>query len=514
MQTRLLFLMLVAWGAVQIAHAQILMSQVNSARTSANLAETILTPANVNTAHFGKLFTRRVDGDVFAQPLYVPGLEISGHGKHDVIFVATEHDSVYAFDAVGEDGKPLWKTSLIAPTKGISTVPAHAVNCPFIQPELGITPTPVIDLERHAIYVLARTEESGRYVQRLHALDLASGQEKFNGPVEIKAEVKGSGSGSSHGNVVFDPLLENPRAALLLANGKVYLSWASSCDVEPYHGWVMAYDAQKLVQTAVFNVTPDGAEGGIWQADTGLAADPNGNVFVATGNGDFDAASGGRDYGDSLLKLALDNKGLSVQDYFTPFDQKDLNARDADLGSQGPVLLPDQPGKHPHLLVVVGKGGVLYVLDRDHLGRFHEGSDSQIVQRMPAPQGYGAMAYWNQHVYLLGVDQTLSDYAVDRGHLSRRMQSAKFAAPAATPTVSANKNQDGIVWVLETKAWNEGFQNKQAILHAYDAANVTHELYNSDQNIARDAAGMAVRFAIPMVAHGHVYVGARTELDV
>jgi len=214
------------------------------------------------------------------------------------------------------------------------------------------------------------------------------------------------------------------------------------------------------------------------------------------------------------LKLALDNKGLSVQDYFTPFDQKDLNARDADLGSQGPVLLPDQPGKHPHLLVVVGKGGVLYVLDRDHLGRFHEGSDSQIVQRMPAPQGYGAMAYWNQHVYLLGVDQTLSDYAVDRGHLSRRMQSAKFAAPAATPTVSANKNQDGIVWVLETKAWNEGFQNKQAILHAYDAANVTHELYNSDQNIARDAAGMAVRFAIPMVAHGHVYVGARTELDL
>jgi hypothetical protein len=167
MQTRLLFLMLVAWGAVQIAHAQILMSQVNSARTSANLAETILTPANVNTAHFGKLFTRRVDGDVFAQPLYVPGLEISGHGKHDVIFVATEHDSVYAFDAVGGDGKPLWKTSLIAPTKGISTVPAHAVNCPFIQPELGITPTPVIDLERHAIYVLARTEESGRYVQRL-----------------------------------------------------------------------------------------------------------------------------------------------------------------------------------------------------------------------------------------------------------------------------------------------------------------------------------------------------------
>ncbi len=514
---------LVAVIAAGPARAQVTTSQYDHARTGANVHETTLTPQNVNAVGFGKLFSLRVDGDIYAQPLYLAGVEIPGQGKHNVVFVATEHDSVYAFDADGQPSTPLWHASFVNSGAGATTVPAMAVQCPFIRPEIGITPTPAIDLETGTLFVLARTKESqgvlhsSRYVQRLHALAITTGAEKFGGPVEIRASVQGRGAGGSGGRVDFDPLRELPRASLLLANGQVYLTWASSCDVAPYHGWVMAYDAHTLSQTAVFNTSPDAEESGIWQSDTGPAADQDGNVFVATGNGKFDVAdSGGRDYGDSVLKLSLGNGQLLVRDFFTPFNQKELNSDDADIGSGGPLLLPDQPGAHPHLLMVGGKGGSVYVIDRDRMGKYHSGDDSHAVQVLRFPDGiYSAPAYWNQHVYIFAAQDVLKDFAVEHGQLSARPVAqgvTKFIDPGATPAVSANGSRNGIVWVLRSKGWQSPDTN--AVLYAYEAVNVAHELYNSEQRSARDRAGLCLRFNIPTVANGKVYVGAKGEVDV
>jgi hypothetical protein len=501
--------------------AQWTTSQHDNARTGANLKETILTPANVNPDNFGKIFSYRVDGDVYAQPLYLPHVAMPDKSVHNVVVVATEHDSVYAFDADGRRPAPLWHVDFLG--AGVTTVPARDVACPLITPEIGITSTPVIDPASGTLYVLARTKESqgvlkdDRYVQRLHALAITTGAEKFGGPVEIKGTAKGRGASSSNGLIDFDPLHELPRAALLLAGGNVYLTWGSSCDVDPYHGWLMAYDARTLAQKAVFNSSPDAEKSGIWMGDTGPAADQEGNVFVITGNGKFSAFTPtGRDYGDSVLKLVLSNGSLSVQDFFTPFNQQELDANDFDLGSGGPILLPDQPGPHRHLLIAGGKGGGIYVIDRDHLGKYHAGDDSHAVQVIRKTQGiYSAPSYWNQHVFFLWSDDVLKDFRLDHGQLSTApvaRGTTRFTDPGATPTVSANGNFDGIVWLLRSKGWSA--PDRPAVLYAIDAANVSRELYNSEQNAGRDRAGLCLRFSIPMVAGGKVYVGAKGELDV
>ena len=498
------------------ARAQMITSQYDNARTGAYLNEATLTPRNVNAQQFGKIFTLKVDGDIYAQPLFLSGVEIPGKGRHDVVFVATEHDSVYAFDAYGNPSTPLWQVSFLK--DGASTVAAWATQCPFIEPEVGITSTPVIDARSGTLYMLSRTAHTHtiartEYHQQLHALAVTTGVEKFGGPVEIHATVKGQGAGSNSGNLEFAPLTENPRASLLLANGTVYLTWASSCDVGPYHGWVMAYDAQTLKQKAVFNTSPDADDSGIWASDTGPAADRDGNVFIATGNGAFDAAKGdGRDYGDTFLKL--DGQSLKPVDYFTPFNADKLDASDDDLGSGGPMLLPDQPGPHPHLAVVGGKAPLIYVLDRDHLGHYRPGSNLHAVQTIPTVGGiFGSMAYWNHHVYVLSEGDSLRDFEVKDGKLTSKATSIfKFSDNSATPTISANGDKVGIVWVVSSKGWNSG--DRTAVLHACDASNVAHELYNSTQNSARDHAGDALRFNIPTVVNGHVYVGAKRELDV
>jgi len=492
-------------------------SQNDNARTGAYLNETILTPRNVNPQQFGKLFTLKVDGDVYAQPLFLAGVQIPGKGKHDVVFVATEHDSVYAFDAYGNPSTPLWQDVFLK--DGATTLPSRDVECPFIEPEVGITSTPVIDARSGTLYVLARTKNghllaANEYRQQLHALAVTTGAEKFGGPIEIGASVRGQGAGSAGGKVTFEPLRENPRAGLLLSNGTVYLSWASSCDVGPYHGWVMAYDARTLKQKAVLNTSPDADDSGIWASDTGPAADGEGNVFVATGNGRFDAAKGNRDYGDSLLKLKFDGQSLEAVDYFAPFNVDELDANDGDLGSGGPMLLPDQTGPHPHLAIVGGKYPLIYVLDRDHLGHFHPGDNSHAVQTIPTNGGiFGSMAYWNHQVYVLSEGDSLRDFELQNGRFTLKAASSfKFEDNAATPTVSANGSKDGIVWVMSSKGWNS--PDRTAVLHACDAANVARELYNSNQNPARDRAGKALRFNIPTIANGHVYVGAKGEVDV
>jgi hypothetical protein len=499
-------------------HGQVTTSQYDNARTGAYLEEKTLSPQNVNAKQFGRIFKFPVDGDVYAQPLYVPGVEIPGKGTHNVVYIATENDSVYAFDAEGNTTAPLWQVSL---ARGeVTAVPARDLNCDFINPRVGITSTPVIDLKTGTLYVLARTRESQgflrgyNYLQHLHALAITTGVEKFGGPVEIKASVRGSG-GSAGGSVAFDPLHENPRAALLLLNGAVYLTWASSCDVAPYHGWVIAYDAQSLQQKGVFNVSPDAEEGGIWAADTGPAADNDGNVFVATGNGKFDAASGGRDYGDSVLKLSLGSEGFSLRDYFTPENQERLNTSDADLGSGGPLLLPDQPGRHPHLLLIGGKGATIYLLDRDHLGKYQKVTNAYPVQTIRAASDIlGAMGYWNNHVFFLGSQDVLRDFAIEQGHLNLKAaaRGPKFTDPGATPTISANGSTNGIVWVIQTKTWNGS--DRPAVLHAYDAADVEKELYNTEENSPRDRPGKALRFTIPTVVNGRLYIGTKGEVDV
>jgi len=501
-----------------VTQAQVTTSQYDNARTGATLSETALTPQNVNPKQFGKLGVMKVDGVVFAQPLFVPGVEIPGKGTHDVLFVATEHDSVYAFDAGRPNDPPLWKTSFLDEKREVTTLSSHDVSCPFIEPEVGITTTPVIDLKTGTLYVLARTMirhamASNEYFQHLHALAITTGVEKFGGPKLIVASAPGKGDDSNKDQqIAFNPLRENPRAALLLTNGNLFLTWASSCDRGPYHGWVMAYDPETLAQKAGLNVTPDGNEGGIWESDTGPAADADGNVFVPTGNGTFNVSTGGKDYGDSVLKLGLKGSSLAILDYFTPRDQEHMADTDMDLGSAGPVLLPDQPGPHRHLLLQPSKDKRIFVLDRDALGKFHSNRDA-IVQTQPVSGGgYGAMAYWNGHAYYVGEDDALRDYAVNNGELKPTAASSIKFDGGATPTVSANGNKDALVWVASKKS--SGGRVRQAVLYAFGAANVVQPIYNSATNDAHDGAGMAARFVIPVVVNGRVYLGTRSEVDV
>lgn len=498
------------------AYPQVTTSQYDNQRTGATLHEKFLTPQNVHSKQFGKLGEFKVDGAVYAQPLFLPAVEVPGKGKHDILFIATEHDSVYAFDAYRTTDPPLWQVSLLDKKKGETPVPMRAVSCPFIQPVVGITATPVIDRRSGTIYVLARTAVDRQYFQHLHALAITTGVEKFGGPVVVSASFPGHGDGSLHGQVPFDPLRENPRASLLLVKSAVYLTWASSCDVVPYHGWVMAYDAATLAQKAVLNVTPDGTEGGIWASDTGPAADAEGNIYVATGNGTFDAASTGRDYGDSVLKLALSEKdaAFEVRDYFTPYDQAKLNDADADIGSSGPLLLPDQPGPHRHLVLQPTKNSTLYVIDRDQMGQFHRDGDAVVqVLRMGGQGAYGAMAYWNGHLFFATSDDWLRDYTVAAGQVSfSKSGNVKFENPGASPTVSANGNRNAIVWAVATKTWDGA--DRSAILYAFDATQIDKLLYSSEENISRDRAATATRFVIPIVVNGHVYFGTHGAVEV
>ena len=497
--------------------AQVTTSQYDNARTGATLNEKILTPQNVDAQRFGKLGAFKVDGPVYAQPLFVPNVEIPGKGMHDVLYVASEHDSVFAFDANRPGDPPLWQLSLLDNSRGTIPLSEDMVQCPFIRPEVGITSTPVIDIKTGTLYVLARTAirhaaGDNEYFQHLHALAITTGVEKFGGPKLITASVPGRGAGRSGRQVDFDPLHENPRAALTLANNMVYLTWASSCDVDPYHGWVMAYDPQTLAQKSVLNVNPDGSEAGIWLSDTGPAVDSEGNLYVPTGNGTFDATSGGRDYGDSVLKL--DGSSLAIRDYFTPFDQASLLAGDSDVGSSGPTVLPDQPAPHRHLLLQPTKGGTIYVIDRDQMGKFHPDADAVVQTVKMRGGGYGAMAYWNGHAYFAASDDYLNDYAIQNGLLKLNNSSGrKFENPGATPSVSADGNKNAIVWVIATKTWN-GPDNKPAVLYAYDAKDIRQPIYTSEQNSQRDRAALATRFVIPVVINGRVYFGARGEVEV
>jgi hypothetical protein len=493
-------------------------------RTGQNLNETVLTYSNVNQSQFGKLFSYPLDGMAFASPLYVAGVSIPGQGSHNVVYVATENDSVYAFDADGLTTSSLWHTSFLS--SGVTTIPCADVGgCGDILVQIGITSTPVIDQTSGTIYVVAATLESGNYVQRLHALDITTGLEKFGGPVVIQASVPGTGTGSAGGNVPFDPLHENQRPGLLESNGVIYLAFGSHNDTNPWHGWVLGYNATTLAQTMAFNATPNGYGGGIWQSGGALAVDANGSIYFSTSNGPFDVNTGGVDYGDSIMKISTSG---TVLDYFTPYDQNNMDVNNIDLGAAGPVLLVDQTtGSYPHLLISAGKGGTIYVVDRDNMGKYNPNNDSQIVQYLPGalPNGtdengnFSQPVFFNGYVYFGAVNDTLKAFQLTNGLLSTTptSQSATtYTVRGASFAISANGSSSGILWALQNNGSSADTDNvgSPGVLFAYDANNLNTELYDSTQAGSRDTLDFAVKFSIPLVANGKVFVAGQTQLTV
>jgi hypothetical protein len=490
----------------------------DNARTGANTAETTLTPANVNVQTFGRRATFPVEGAIYAQPLYVPKVTVGASGLHNLVLVATEHDQAYAFDP--DSQQMMWHRDFLGPSGTVTPLSQEDVNyCDAISPEVGITGTPVIDESTLTMYVVVVTKEieNGQPVfhQRLHALDLSTGDDKTTA-IDITDP-------GLPGIAPFDPLLNLQRSALLLAGGRVYVAWASFCDAYgamPYQGWLMAFDSGTLKRAGSWPAAPFGAAGGIWMSGGGPAADSGGNIFVGVGNGATTAPFGGSDYGSSVVRLQWSpGDDLQVTDYFTAFDYQELNDMDLDLGTSSTVLLPLQSGEpHPRLLITASKDGTVYMLDRDNMGHFHQGNDSQVVQSFAGEIGsnFGSLAFWNDTLYAAGSGDYPKAFHYDPTSqqidpIWRSAGSEFLYWPGATPTVSAAGNQNGILWLLLVAGWEGG---EPAILQAFDATDLSKELYSSDMLPSRDQAGPAVKFTVPTVANGWVFVGASNELDL
>lgn len=498
----------------------------DNARTGDNLSETILTPANVNANSFGKLFAETVDGDIYTQPLYVSGLSMPHVGTHNVVFVATEHNSVYAFDA--DNGQLLWHVNL-GPSV---TTPNPEFGNRYggfneIAPEVGITGTPVINLSSQTLYVDAFTHESQGYLHRIHALNINTGAERPFSPVVVSATFPGLGVGGANGQVVFNAEQQLQRCALTIAGGNLYVPYTGYADSDPYHGWILGFNPAnlQLLPNYIFNTTPNSTtasdgdhagEAGIWMGGGGLAVDAGGNIFFATGNGSFNAlnGSGGTEYGDSFLKLSTVH-GLAVADYFTPWDQMYWGDNDLDTGSGGLLVIPDQSGPVPHLMVGGGKPGLLYVINRDQFtaGNNHYNANgiTDAVQQTIALTGgnFSTAAYFNKTIYITAANSVPLAFSVANGMLSPEPISAgtrKFPFPGATASVSASGNNNAIVWMVE--------RANPATLVAYNANDLSSEIYNSDQSGARDQLPAGVKFAVPTVAGGKVYVGGHSTLTV
>ena len=496
----------------------------DNTRDGLNAQESILTPATVTATTFGKVGFYTVDGKVDAAPLFAAQVHPAAHAVTNVVYVATEHDSVYAFDTA--TGLQIWKATVLGANE------ATAKNgCEQISPEAGITSTPVIDRAagpNGTIFVIGMSKDSsGAYHQRLHALDLATGAEQSGSPSEITASYPGTGDNSSNGNVLFDPAQYAERVGLLLLNGTIYTAWTSHCDIRPYTGWVMGFSESTLQQTQVLNLTPNGSEGAIWMSGDGLAADTSGNIYLLDANGSFQDTfnafgfpSDG-DYGNGILKLSNNGGILGVSDFFEIYNSDAESADDTDIGSGGLLLIPDQVdanGNTRHLLVGAGKDTNIYVADRDNMGKFNVATpdNTNVYQELPGALAHGAWsspAYFNQTVYYAGQGDMLKAFPISHALLATTPSShstTTFAYPGSTPSVSANGTQDGIVWALESSSGT-------AVLHAYDATNLSLELYNSNQLLPGGGSstfGNGNKFITPVVANGHVYIGTQNGVAV
>ncbi len=503
----------------------------DNARSGLNPSEWLLTPSNVYPGRFGKLFSHTVDGQVYAQPLVVPNVTLPGRQVHDLVIVATQHNSVYAFDANNNQGTnayPLWQVNL-GPSANCNDIPVTKYGNLYtdIYPEIGVTGTPVIDTGSGTIYVACFTEDKSTgtpvFHQWLHALSLYTGTERSGSPVEITAQAQGNGYDSALGVVTFNPGTQLQRPGLALAGGVVYVTYASHGDEDPYHGWVLAYDAATLNQVAAFCVTPNGSEAGVWMSGAAPAIDGQGALYLATGNDDFQSFNpAAADFPESVLKLWP--YGLWLADYFTPYNWSALDALDNDLGSGGVMLLPDGVAgtDHPHLMVTAGKEGTIYLLDRDNLGHFNAGYDN-VVQELPSAIGpaFSTPAYFNGRTYYCGDGDVLNAFQVAAGALSTSAVDStsstyRFDYPGATPSISSFGTSNGIAWIIENVSGSQSDHGPpgSAVLHAYDALNLSNELYNSNQAGGRDTLDTAVKFSVPTVANGHVYVGTASTISV
>ena len=494
----------------------------DNARDGLNANEKTLTLSNVNSTNFGKIGFYAADGKVNAEPLYLSAFPIKG-GTHNVLYVASEHDSVYAFDA--DTGSILWQVSVLA--SGETTSDDH--GCGQISPEIGITSTPGIDRNLGAIFVVAMSKDkNGAYHQRLHALNLATGAEMEGGPTEITASFPGNGYGSENGVQTFDPGQYAQRAGLLLMHGSILMGWSSHCDGDPYTGWLMMYNAATLQQTSVLNLTPNGpssphynnGEGSIWQSGAGLAGDAQGNVYFLDANGTFDTTLDANgfpsqgDFGNAFMKVSTAGNKLTAADYFNTYNTVSQSTSDLDLGSGGVLLLPDvtdSNGATRYLAVGAGKDGNIYVVDRTNMGKFNASANNIYQQLSHVLSGeFGMAAYFNGTVYYGSVGSTLQAFPVQSGKLATSSSSrtaVSFTYPGTTPGISANGTQNGIVWAVENSS--------PAVLRAYDASNLATELYNSSQAPnSRDNFGNGNKFITPMIVDGKVFVGTATGVAV
>jgi hypothetical protein len=487
-------------------------------RTGRNLAETILTQANVKSSTFGLLFSAPVDGEIDAQPLYLSSVTISGL-THNVLYAVTENDSVYAFDA--DSGAQLWKVSALL----TGETPATAAPCQQ-PPIIGITSTPVIDRTSGpdgTIYVVATSmNSSGQFFQRLHALDITTGAEEFGGPVAVKAHYPCTGEGSSGGYVIFNPKQYAERAALLLLNGVVYTSWTSHCDLGAYTGWIIGYNETSLAQAGVINVTPNGGAGAIWQSGNGPAADNLGNIFFADANGTFDTTLNSEgfpnmgDQGNGIIRLSTTSGSLTVADYFNPYNTVEESNVDTDLGSGGVLLLPpltDSGGNTWNLAIGAGKDGNIYVVNRSNMGKFNPNNDDAIYQELDGvlPGGmWGSPVLFGANVYFGPVSSNLLQFQVVNAKLASTPASksaVSFPYPGTTPSVSANGGKNGIVWAIE--------HSSPSVLHAYNPANLATQFYSTAEAAGgRDQFGIASHFGTPTIVNGKVYVGTTTGVAV
>ncbi len=489
-------------------------------RTGQYLGERTLTPLNVNSATFGKLFVLSVDGKVDAQPLYKSRVSIPGAGVHNVLYVATEHDSVYAFDADAA-GSPLWHKSML----GAGETPSDNRGCGQVTPEIGITATPAIDPgagPHGTIYVVSMSKNAvGQYFQRLHALDLTTGAEEFGGPATVVATYPGLGDNSLGGKVVFDSAQYKERPGLLLTGGLVYTTWSSHCDIRPYTGWVITYDELTLAQRAVLNITPNGEGGAIWAAGAGPAADSDGFVYLLSGNGTFDTVLDGGgfpfagDFGNAFIKLSAAGQ-LHVADYFTMYNTVAESNADEDLGSGGALVLPamaDALGRIRRLAAGAGKDTNIYLVDRDNMGKFNPGGDTNVYQKLTGAlqnSEFAMPAFFNNTLYYGAVNAPIVAFPFVKARLSAIPSSStpnSFVYPGATPAISADGLSNGILWAVGNLA--------NAVLYAYDAGDLSKELYDSTQAPGgRDNFGTGNKFITPTIANGKVYVGTTSGVGV
>jgi hypothetical protein len=494
----------------------------DNARTGQYLSEQILTPLNVNSSSFGKLFELPLDGKVDGQPLIKTQLSIPGKGTHNVLYVVTENDTVYAFDA--DNGSTVWPALSLL---GAHESPSDNRSCGQVTPQIGITSTPVIDPSagpHGTIYIVAMSKDaSNNYLQRIHALDLTTGAEEFGGPLTVTASYAGTGAGSKNGQVPFVPGQYKERAGLLLLNGVVYTTWASHCDIGNYTGWIIAYAVNQqntLVQTSILNVTPNGGGGAIWNSGAGPAVDSSGNIYFLDANGTFDTTltAGGfplnNDFGNAFIKLST-SSGLQVADYFNMSNTVSESGGDVDLGSGGALVLPDMTdasGKTRHLAVGAGKDSNIYVVDRDNMGKFNPSGNSNVYQELSGalPGGEWAMpAFFGNTLYYGGVNAPLRAYKFSQARLNSSASSSTtetFSYPGTTPSISANGTNSAIVWTIEASG--------NGVLHAYDASNLANELYDSNQASNGRDSFQDNKFVTPTIANGKVYVGTPNSVAV